>query len=169
MRAATILKPFHNVAVSISIHAAHAGCDWHYRFNSLWYSYFNPRSPCGLRPGLHSLPDPSLANFNPRSPCGLRRKTYYYKVRAYKFQSTQPMRAATSTGLKKCQTHLISIHAAHAGCDCMTFSWHLLFPISIHAAHAGCDFSHLWSNICLHYFNPRSPCGLRQILLFHIV
>ena len=35
----------------------------------------------------------------------------------YKFQSTQPMRAATKIAFNKVLPNHISIHAAHEGCD----------------------------------------------------
>ena len=156
----------------ISIHAPRAGCD-----GSLAYFisdlpiYFNPRTPCGVRP-------PYTAQ----------------KIRAAAFQSTHPMRGATGrnscTLLKKrdyfnprtpcgvrhdlqsailCEC-AISIHAPHAGCDQKQLdidgahnrfqSTHpmrgataervlVLAPrlrISIHAPHAGCD-CHSFSGI----------------------
>ena len=169
MRAATRQELNDFCSRTISIHAAHAGCDHTQTIPQCSRLHFNPRSPCGLRLAL-SLQLSLVFLFQSTQPMrAATRAPFVAGPVACKFQSTQPMRAATSTGLKKCQTHLISIHAAHAGCDCMTFSWHLLFPISIHAAHAGCDLTALSSAMGQTDFNPRSPCGLRQILLFHIV
>ena len=56
-----------------------------------------------------------------------------------KFQSTQPMRAATIDGAVTLIIVYISIHAAHAGCDISTSDHYSEGRISIHAAHAGCD------------------------------
>ncbi|MGZ1213593.1 hypothetical protein ACXO5B_04960, partial [Lactobacillus delbrueckii subsp. bulgaricus] len=82
-----------SVALPLSIHASHAGCDTDYQRFLNWFglsihashagcdivvvhalltSYtFNPRIPCGMRPllWLHPLVDTS---FNPRIPCGMR-------------------------------------------------------------------------------------------------
>ena len=102
-------------------------------------------------------------NFNPRSPCGLRQKKCVNSAEFPRFQSTQPMRAATSAPFTFISTQMhfnprspcglrllfylcfflcivISIHAAHAGCDLNpdVTAW-MPLPISIHAAHAGCD------------------------------
>ena len=72
------------------------------------------------------------------------------------------MRAATYTDGKFYRDGEISIHAAHAGCDCGTPNMgNCAHVISIHAAHAGCDkFLKLLLQLVAD-FNPRSPCGLR--------
>ena len=36
--------------------------------------------------------------------------------------------------------------------------------ISIHAPHAGCDIREDFDAVQVHNFNPRTPCGVRQIL-----
>ena len=80
----------------ISIHAPRAGCDacWQ-TFNSV-ASYFNPRTPCGVRPGRYQAAAFYRGtNFNPRTPCGVRRGGPVAAVPPRK----------------------ISIHAPRAGCD----------------------------------------------------
>ena len=149
-------------------------------------SYFNPRSPCGLR--LNSTvfcygsdrfqsTQPMRAATNP---------SFSYCLIRYRFQSTQPMRAATKYLYAAAGPATISIHAAHAGCDkskepppvlpdnfnprspCglrlpQGFTWDFFLDISIHAAHAGCDFVMGGDGFrFIGYFNPRSPCGLRR-------
>ena len=49
------------------------------------------------------------------------------------------MQAATKLQLDLIDKFLISIHAAHAGCDIKKDDCLLSVDISIHAAHAGCD------------------------------
>ena len=107
----------------ISIPAAHAGCDCSPRFNGAREFHFNPRSPCGLRLAqeCHRL---EHLNFNPRSPCGLR----------------------LSCIMKCSALGLISIPAAHAGCDGLYGRWGVYF---------------------MYYFNPRSPCGLRLYVPYY--
>ena len=117
MRAATKLMMVNQTRYAISIHAAHAGCD-----------------------GTTGARSPNGNNFNPRSPCGLRQYCRYICRCCSRFQSTQPMRAATMTDINLNVRDAISIHAAHAGCD------------SLSQVHSYYDCN----------FNPRSPCGLRR-------
>ena len=110
------------------------------RCRSLWI-YFNPRTPCGVRPfGLSVVNTTNL------------------------FQSTHPLRGATSfKDLSSLKTE-ISIHAPLAGCDLgQVERIDARHPaISIHAPLAGCDVSFLNCYLRITYFNPRTPCGVRQ-------
>ena len=56
---------------TISIHAPRVGSDWLMIFCMCQIGNFNPRSPCGERPKVKTLPL-FLSHFNPRSPCGER-------------------------------------------------------------------------------------------------
>ena len=56
---------------------------------------FNPRSPCGERPGPLTGPAP-LRYFNPRSPCGERPGPMVRLNSTITFQSTLSLRRATS-------------------------------------------------------------------------
>ena len=86
------------------------------------------------------------------------------RMRFYGFQSTHPIRGATTGEYPCIWTHCISIHAPHTGCDyhrhCHLHYWH----ISIHAPHTGCDNrlsayqDRKWD------FNPRTPYGVRRAL-----
>ena len=78
----------------ISIHAPLAGCDQKTSPSVRSISYFNPRTPCGVRP-VDSLFYPVHLHFNPRTPCGVRP---YCNVVARRNLA-------------------ISIHAPLAGCD----------------------------------------------------
>ena len=123
----------------ISIHAAHAGSDFHF------YGFAK-----------------SLKDFNPRCPCGQRRNSGRTFRNRTRFQSTLPMRAATGNDYSGYVLITISIHAAHAGSDTATphylsaaYNFNPRCPcgqrlgldidkeatvdISIHAAHAGSD------------------------------
>ena len=162
MRGATEASTRVNVVTGISIHAPLAGRDRLARlrvrpllvFQSArplrgatclvcWSSsnpaYFNPRAPCGARPGacvpllsvmpisIHAplagrdspaicTPSPR-ADFNPRAPCGARQLLLSQQVDHPEFQSTRPLRGATG--------------ASHG--------WKHRYP----------------------HFNPRAPCGAR--------
>ena len=84
---------------------------------------------------------PHVYDFNPRTPCGVRPATRQ-KSRAFvRFQSTHPMRGATYRYIGR----------------------RSLYHISIHAPHAGCDIWHIRRHKQQHYFNPRTPCGVRRM------
>ena len=166
---------------------------------------FNPRTPCGVRPcAITHLPfcalisihaphagcDRNLPNqgrghrdFNPRTPCGVRPATPKLETFLWIFQSTHPMRGATSPDDGRNVSGHISIHAPRAGATVIpqhlpaqTLYFNPRAPcgrdyvistqdenlrISIHAPHAGRDFGPLigcWKN---GDFNPRAPCGAR--------
>ena len=147
----------------ISIHAPRAGCDR----SPLWprrnLPYFNPRTPCGVRPPDAKSGSILYANFNPRTPCGVRPDLL------------------VAIGI----TWDISIHAPRAGCDCDDAPDKPTDDISIHAPRAGCDDTTSAKEVG-HYkfqsthpvrgatrycrnqidrmqnFNPRTPCGVRR-------
>ena len=161
MRGATAPCDIPQSQAGISIHAPHAGSD-HTQMVMWAYPYdFNPRSPCGERPG---------------SVCCC--------PHTQRFQSTLPMRGATGIAWGLPPPAPISIHAPHAGSDDLPLiSFSFLFYISIHAPHAGSDMTpaeleilkgisihapHAGSDQVLNFhlshllnFNPRSPCGER--------
>ena len=131
---------YHNCHCNISIHAPLAGSDY-----------------IALGSALEST------NFNPRSPCGERRVFFRASSIIRKFQSTLPLRGATSPRQSSVRPAAISIHAPLAGSDLL---FHVRCLIS-------CDFnprspcgerrySPIRSPVYMN-FNPRSPCGERRI------
>ena len=80
---------------AISIHAPRVGCDPAFPPQRLRRRYFNPRTPCGVRPQGQAHGRLTRWNFNPRTPCGVR-----------------PIKALLSR-----IDALISIHAPRVGCD----------------------------------------------------
>ena len=106
-----------------------------------------------------------LLHFNPRAPCGVRRKEFQdYSKRFHDisihaplagcdpiklapadttsgFQSTHPLRGATSWELWDRLSAAISIHAPLAGRDAAAVLNRRIYP----------------------YFNPRAPCGARPL------
>ena len=84
---------------AISIHAPHMGRDVRGCYTSGKDFYFNPRAPCGAR----------LICRDAR------------RARA-EFQSTRPMRGATSWHMEAYFARTISIHAPHAGRDRLALS-----------------------------------------------
>ena len=147
--------------VGISIHAPRAGCDTvHHCYPAGMYpiSIHAPRAGCDCR-------EPDRAdrgrNFNPRTPCGVRRPRLFGRrkillisihapragcdqiERAWSlccaFQSTHPVRGATSDRGYAPIYARISIHAPRAGCDTVMEIATAIQQISIHAPRAGCD------------------------------
>ena len=109
---------FKETVNAISIHAPRVGCDkvlalgsptaWSFQsthpvwgatgrpsVTELLQNYFNPRTPCGVRPCLSHTGWKPPKYFNPRTPCGVRRG-----------RASGP-----------CIQEGISIHAPRVGCD----------------------------------------------------
>ena len=81
-----------------------------------------------------------IRDFNPRTPCGVRPFAPEGSIMRFSFQSTHPLRGATILQHTGVNVNSISIHALLAGCDnYLTISWEVS-----------------------KYFNPRTPCGVRQ-------
>ena len=59
--------------------------------------YFNPRAPCGARLCVFAL-FALYHDFNPRAPCGARLSLVRAITVTFEFQSTRPMRGATTQG-----------------------------------------------------------------------
>ena len=126
-------------SIPISIHAPPAGSDWMIWPRNSTNSNFNPRSPCGERRidkqriysrvliSIHAPPAGSdrllmgmfrsSFNFNPRSPCGERPDIIMSLLILLVFQSTLPLRGATTLINDIAVLRQISIHAPPAGSD----------------------------------------------------
>ena len=183
MRGATHATAYVVHVADVSIHAPHAGRDFHGRRVHRGNQCFNPRAPCGARPAS------ALSS-----------------AKVVRFQSTRPMRGATRpahqthhpprvsihaphtgrdlVGVEDTVCREVSIHAPHAGRDpsqCSICDTRSLFQstrpmrgatacllrrarkshVSIHAPHAGRDLRDQRCMTCAAGFNPRAPCGAR--------
>ena len=99
---------------------------------------FNPRAPCGARQfplsegsrGGVSIHAPRAGrdfhlcdntdfpiSFNPRAPCGARHVGSSVGHQSFGFQSTRPVRGATTPGSIGAYSKAVSIHAPRAGRD----------------------------------------------------
>ena len=127
--------------------------------------HFNPRAPCGARRqdrishprgGGISTHAPlagrdrmaagrllNVADFNPRAPCGARHGRFRRKRGACDISTHAPLAGRDRCIRRDAGGGKISTHAPLAGRD-----WDLY-------AEEHADF----------YFNPRAPCGARQIIL----
>ena len=173
----------------VSIHALLAECDFIKGRKAPERESFNPRTPCGVRrmtilassplarfQSTHSLRSAtktpsyfvyddyvsihallaecdvyatglpaSVWSFNPRTPCGVRQFNAYKVRDLIEFQSTHSLRSATC----------ISSQSGH------------LFDVSIHALLAEGDGNEQAGKDTYSGFNPRTPCGVRQDIVFY--
>ena len=101
---------------------------------------FNPRSPCGERHRPERHADYIITDFNPRSPCGERRSRCCQTSISFPFQSTLPLRGATTNQAYRSQARMI---------------FQSTLPLR---GATSCTFR---CTRRISYFNPRSPCGER--------
>ena len=140
LRGATDFGKFVETMRDISIHAPLAGCD---------------AIPPRRKPGA--------VDFNPRTPCGVRRKRRPATTCAPAFQSTHPLRGATTRRQTGTAKRTISIHAPLAGCDTRASAQqhaHYIFQ-STHPLR-GATRHRRAALFTVQNFNPRTPCGVRQ-------
>ena len=95
LRGATCPRRARREGNPISIHAPLAGCDPLSPERFAYSVYFNPRTPCGVR-RLTAGRQWDSHNFNPRTPCGVRLCPGCNQKMRCIFQSTHPLRGATS-------------------------------------------------------------------------
>ena len=126
-------------------------------------SNFNPRAPCGARRGGRDQRDAASKNFNPRAPCGARPVRLNLFSFLMRFQPTRPLRGATISVYANAIDALISTHAPLAGRDDGCILQCGAGHISTHAPLAGRDRQGHGTLGKRDYFNPRAPCGARQV------
>ena len=146
----------------ISIHAPLAGCDTNAKNGFIGCFDFNPRTPCGVR---HNQRPTDFCDFRisihaPLAGCdgSVQSPTLQGKL----FQSTHPLRGATTYYTIKDGEIVISIHAPLAGCDPKTVQDDTSLAIyqSTHPLR-GATASGSSNSAARTHFNPRTPCGVR--------
>ena len=115
--------------------------DGHERTVPLRHGNFNPRAPCGARPGCGRCPPCRSFHFNPRAPCGARRYIVTELGSITEFQSTRPVWGATYHPRKSKDRETDFNPRAPCGAR-------RIIRASAAAAR---------------YFNPRAPCGARHL------
>ena len=163
LRGATALIEFMRTDHAISIHAPLAGCDYSAPF--IWIDaakYFNPRTPCGVRPagGVHMpMLDP---NFNPRTPCGVRPAGRDRRRAELGISIHAPLAGCDFTRALRADAERIfqSTHPLRGATELIAYA-PSVDAISIHAPLAGCDKKPSPSPRRTFNFNPRTPCGVR--------
>ena len=115
-----------------------------------------------MRPRFSSYPT-APGNFNPRTPCGVRLYTHLSHERENIISIHAPLAGCDHDHAPiPAASRSISIHAPLAGCDRLQRLLCADIRISIHAPLAGCDSAPPRRPTRTAYFNPRTPCGVRQ-------
>ena len=139
------------------------GCDADRQPEGKLQQNFNPRTPCGVRPIRCKVPF-HHHDFNPRTPCGVRLDSGTIRLPGKQFQSTHPVWGATWKRIPVAPGHL-RFQSTHP-------VWGATLPdrpsphtgkISIHAPRVGCDPTADPVPPGFGDFNPRTPCGVRQV------
>ena len=102
--------------LAISIHAPLAGCDTPKKMQYILLTISIHAPLAGCDRGESDLVG-QRHDFNPRTPCGVRQPTAPPCGGCLRFQSTHPLRGATSCPCRGYVAVRISIHAPLAGCD----------------------------------------------------
>ncbi len=122
--------------------------------------YFNPRAPCGARPRSR-VHIPPQSYFNPRAPCGARPDTWRSSTPRRKFQSMRPVRGATVSATVTADQINISIHAPRAGRDGLRPGGGPHRNDFNPRAPCGARQMKICYPVPFQNFNPRAPCGAR--------
>ena len=140
LRGATYRRAYGGWRCGISIHAPLAGCDRRFCILVVSVGYFNPRTPCGVRP-----PRPRAIQ------------------RPWAFQSTHPLRGATGVQVNT-QTVEPKFQSTHPLRGATRGERPLLWIEKFQSTHPlrGATIFWLVKPSILVNFNPRTPCGVRQ-------
>ena len=161
LRGATIDREALGLSQDISIHAPLAGCDEKPHHVTAESADFNPRTPCGVRPGNYTLAVMGI-DFNPRTPCGVRLGASLTFNGSAQISIHAPLAGCDPPSAFEVVEVRISIHAPLAGCDDADDGYFSdTVEISIHAPLAGCDGHLRPVRASVDHFNPRTPCGVR--------
>ena len=126
--------------------------------------HFNPRTPCGVRPGL-SVADALALQFQSTHPVWGATKLISKASNKVKFQSTHPVWGATQQSRPSCIPQRISIHAPRVGCDVQHLGV-LVQVVLFQSTHPvwGATGDRPTTSTPKPYFNPRTPCGVRLFM-----
>ena len=185
MRGATEASIKDHLTAKVSIHAPHAGRDSTQTTPFVLSVSFNPRAPCGARQIIRPIDfdDTSVSIHAPHAGRDARCKALSVSGRTFQstrpmrgatsqvgmstadltFQSTRPMRGATFSVVFFSESSNVSIHAPHAGRDPQTrLSMSGMYKFQSTRPMRGATSIQL-STICPPFrFNPRAPCGARH-------
>ena len=170
LRGATVTWPDIRQMLKISIHAPLAGRDGPWPCRPSACPHFNPRAPCGARPstGAHSSANGVFQSTRPLR--GATVAVISLILAGDTFQSTRPLRGATAlAAYRPVFPNIFQSTRPLRGATSAPAAHRRRLPISIHAPLAGRDRFYQYFDEVSIYFNPRAPCGARQILGKYIV
>ena len=147
---------------SISIHAPLTGCDPMIMclFEDIKISIHAPLTGCDVIADNDTV---MTDNFNPRTPYGMRQIITRLFVNSRLFQSTHPLRDATTVIFIYCiHDFYFNPRTPYGMRPVHRLNLQLLCKISIHAPLTGCDQNRSFIIRKYQYFNPRTPYGMRQ-------
>ena len=161
---------------------------------NLGYEYISIHAPLTGCDCIQLLFLDHQPNFNPRTPYGMRLLQVFNLLMARLFQSTHPLRDATSSSTSKAhlaryfnprtpygmrlhrsflreQAEQISIHAPLTGCDIYNISILYIIEISIHAPLTGCDHNNVALKSCgiISIHAPLTGCDRLFIILYSLL
>ena len=155
----------HAVTVMVvSIHAPHAGRDRKCPPHRVRRPRFNPRAPCGAR-RTRRVASHTVAGFNPRAPCGARLTGVEIFANTSMFQSTRPVWGATYLCNSVLDLLVFQSTRPVWGATCYMPLFFTNTKVSIHAPRVGRDARKTCGTWSREGFNPRAPCGARQVFL----
>ena len=160
---ATPLESVQPAGRPISIHAPRVGSDSSSMRSRKCELDFNPRSPCGERPGQGRIPRPvlSISIHAPRVGSDVLDLSSSHTTSL--FQSTLPVWGATWWGIYAApQQPQFQSTLPVWGATASPRAHQCTLCISIHAPRVGSDFRPLRPQSIYMDFNPRSPCGERH-------
>ena len=133
----------HELQYLISIHAPARGATARTKTAICSTYYFNPRTREGCD-RTRQRARSGLTYFNPRTPYGVRLSPCLSSIMLSSFQSTHPIRGATLASAVKLSTDT-TFQSTHPIRGATLFGYTVIVceRISIHAPHTGCDFCHL--------------------------
>ena len=122
------------------------------------------RGATGLLP-WPSFPLHGISIHAPREGCDVR--SFPQNGQNFTISIHAPREGCDVHGLVRQGLSAISIHAPREGCDPAALEDSSVVGISIHAPREGCDSSRRPTERQGHYFNPRTPRGVRRFTCFH--
>ena len=147
----------------ISTHAPLAGHDFNPLNFSLAHLAISTHAPLAGHDRATGGAKNNYEYFNPRAPCGARRGYGAGDVCKVDISTHAPLAGHDGDSSFRRQHRNISTHAPLAGHDAKILSDLAVGGISTHAPLAGHDKSAALSATWQQDFNPRAPCGARQI------
>ena len=111
---------------------------------------------------------PALNGFNPRAPCGAR-PVMYDSQSSNQIVSIHAPRVGRDKGFFISEPRRgVSIHAPRVGRDTPALLARFKVLVSIHAPRVGRDCRTYTASSLIRCFNPRAPCGARQVFQYFL-